>query len=547
MGGKLVSTSGPALEKTADLMGMLTGLEDGDVFFIDEIHRMPRVIEEYLYPAMEDFKVDFVLDKGPYAEGRSAAGQAVHAGRRDDAQGLLSSPLRERFGLNFELDFYTVADLTLIVRRSAGLLGVQSRASSRRGDRAALARHAAHRQSPAAAGARLRPGAQAERRRRWTMVERARSSSKASTRSGLDDLDRRYLRTLIDAVRGRPGRRRARWRRRMQQEVDTLEEVVEPYLLHEGFILRTPSGPTGQRPRRTRTCGSRRRRRRTAQQPLPLDWTARAEQRRRAWNRRWLLQLGTIARAIELLASANLEDLGAADRTGALGRWAPVLHGDLLGVLDLALGLALHAVTSSHGWTPMESSSRPETTQRTRRGPLRERIGFQSQTCNWAVESWRPIGYVPGMAMERTLVIIKPDGVQRGLVGPILSRLEARGLQARRAQAAAGLPVLARAALRRTRGQAVLRGLAARTSPAPVVVACVEGTNAVQMVRNSVGATNPLNAAPGTIRGDLALDIGRNLIHASDAPETAERELALWFASAELVSYTREMDRWIFE
>ena len=80
-----------------------------------------------------------------------------------------------------------------------------------------------------------------------------------------------------------------------------------------------------------------------------------------------------------------------------------------------------------------------------------------------------------------------------------------------------------------------------------MVVACVEGSSAVQMVRNSVGATNPLNAAPGTIRADLALDIGRNLIHASDAPETAERELALWFKPDELVSYARETDRWIFE
>ena len=86
MGGKLVSTSGPALERAADLMGMLTRLDHGDVFFIDEIHRMPRVVEEYIYPAMEDFTVDFVLDKGPYAEAGAHPRQAVHAGRRDDAQ-----------------------------------------------------------------------------------------------------------------------------------------------------------------------------------------------------------------------------------------------------------------------------------------------------------------------------------------------------------------------------------------------------------------------------------------------------------------------------
>src|SRR5216683_3158018 len=108
------------------------------------------------------------------------------------------------------------------------------------------------------------------------------------------------------------------------------------------------------------------------------------------------------------------------------------------------------------------------------------------------------------MRMERTLVIVKPDGVQRGLIGPLLSRLEARGLK-------------------------------------------IVGLKLVQVVRNSVGATNPLHATPGTVRGDLALDIGRNLIHASDAPATAERELALWFGEGELVGYAREVDRWIFE
>src|ERR687887_1333491 len=125
MGGRLVSTSGPALERAADLMGMLTRLEDGDVFFIDEIHRMPRVIEEYIYPAMEDFKVDFVLDKGPYAKAFPLAVKPFTLVGATTRKGLLSSPLRERFGLNFELDFYTDSELTLIVRRSAGLLNVR--------------------------------------------------------------------------------------------------------------------------------------------------------------------------------------------------------------------------------------------------------------------------------------------------------------------------------------------------------------------------------------------------------------------------------------
>src|SRR5258708_31407207 len=124
MHGKLVSTSGPALERAADLMGMLTRLDEGDVFFIDEIHRIPRVVAEYIYPAMEDFTVDFVLDKGPYAEAVRIPVKPFTLVGATTRKGLLSSPLRDRFGLNFDLDFYPVADLTSIWRPSAGLLAV---------------------------------------------------------------------------------------------------------------------------------------------------------------------------------------------------------------------------------------------------------------------------------------------------------------------------------------------------------------------------------------------------------------------------------------
>jgi nucleoside-diphosphate kinase len=151
------------------------------------------------------------------------------------------------------------------------------------------------------------------------------------------------------------------------------------------------------------------------------------------------------------------------------------------------------------------------------------------------------------MALERTLVIIKPDGVQRGLVGPILTRLEARGLKIAGLKLVQVSEALAARHYAEHEGKPFYPGLLKYITSGPVIVACVEGSSAVQMVRNSVGATNPLNAVPGTIRADLALDIGRNLIHASDAPETAERELALWFGPDELVSYARETDRWIFE
>jgi nucleoside-diphosphate kinase len=151
------------------------------------------------------------------------------------------------------------------------------------------------------------------------------------------------------------------------------------------------------------------------------------------------------------------------------------------------------------------------------------------------------------MGMQRSLVIVKPDGVQRGLVGPILTRLEARGLKIVGLKLVQVSQDLAARHYAEHLGKPFYTGLLGYITSGPVVVACVEGTSAVQMVRNAVGATNPLNAAPGTIRGDLALDIGRNLIHASDAPETAERELGLWFEPSELASYTRETDRWIFE
>src|SRR5438552_9767544 len=130
------------------------------------------------------------------------------------------------------------------------------------------------------------------------------------------------------------------------------------------------------------------------------------------------------------------------------------------------------------------------------------------------------------MAKERTLVIVKPDGVQRGLVGPILSRLEARGLKIVGLKLMQVSQQLAARHYAEHEGKPFYPGLLNYITSAPVVVACVEGTSAVQMVRTTVGATNPLNAAPGTVRGHLALDIGRNLIHRCDAPRTAARQPA---------------------
>jgi len=267
MRGKLITTSGPALERAYDLMGMLTRLDQGDVFFIDEIHRLPRVVEEYIYPAMEDFKVDFVIDKGPYAQAVPLPVQPFTLVGATTRKGLLSSPLRERFGLNFELDFYGVADLTLIVRRSAGLLGVHL------DEPAATEIAGRSRGTPRIANRllrRVRDFAQVHQVAEVdaTLVNEA-LELEGVDHLGLDDLDRRYLKTLINQERPAGV---ATLAAAMQQEVDTLEDVVEPYLLYESFIVRTSGGrqPT---PKAFAHLGVRPPGRKSAQQPLPLDST----------------------------------------------------------------------------------------------------------------------------------------------------------------------------------------------------------------------------------------------------------------------------------
>jgi nucleoside-diphosphate kinase len=149
--------------------------------------------------------------------------------------------------------------------------------------------------------------------------------------------------------------------------------------------------------------------------------------------------------------------------------------------------------------------------------------------------------------MERTLVIVKPDGVQRGLIGQILGRLEARGLKLVGLKLMAVSKGLAEQHYAVHQGKPFYDGLIRYITSAPVVVAAFEGKDATAVVRSTVGVTDPAQAAPGTIRGDLALEIGRNLIHASDAPETARQEVELWFKDGELVGWERQTDRWIFE
>lgn len=151
------------------------------------------------------------------------------------------------------------------------------------------------------------------------------------------------------------------------------------------------------------------------------------------------------------------------------------------------------------------------------------------------------------MSTERTLALVKPDGVQRGLSGAIISRLEARGL---RIVAMKMLQVSGDMAMKHYgvhHGKPFFDGLVEFITSSPVIAMVLEGRNAVEMVRSSMGVTDPLKAQPGTIRGDLAVDIGRNLVHGSDSQETASQEIALFFSPGEILSYDRDVDRWITE
>lgn len=148
--------------------------------------------------------------------------------------------------------------------------------------------------------------------------------------------------------------------------------------------------------------------------------------------------------------------------------------------------------------------------------------------------------------MERTFVMVKPDGVQRGLIGEIISRFERRGLKIVSMKMVQVSNELARQHYAVHEGKPFFAGLINYITSAPVVAMVVEGTNAVVAVRQTVGATRPFEAAPGSIRADFALEIGRNLVHASDASETAATEIALWFGEG-LIDWQRDVDRWIFE
>ncbi len=149
--------------------------------------------------------------------------------------------------------------------------------------------------------------------------------------------------------------------------------------------------------------------------------------------------------------------------------------------------------------------------------------------------------------MERTLVLVKPDGVQRGLIGEIISRLERRGLRMVSARFMQVSRELAERHYAVHQGKPFYDGLIAYITSAPVMAMVWDGPNAIAAVRQTMGSTRPTEAAPGSIRHDLGLTVGRNLTHASDSPETAAAEVALWFQPADLIEWRRDLDRWLYD
>lgn len=232
-------TSGPVLDKPGDLAGILTSLEPNDVLFIDEIHRLSPVVEEYLYSAMEDYKIDIMIDRGPGARSVQLTLSPFTLVGATTRSGLLTAPLRARFGINFHLEYYDRDVLQAIVMRSAGLLGTRITSD------AALEIALRSRGTPRIANALLR------RVRDFAMVKGdgtvdapiARYALEALNidRYGLDEIDNKLLRTIIDKFGGGPVGLTT-IATAIGEDAGTVEEVYEPYLIKEGFIKRTPRG-----------------------------------------------------------------------------------------------------------------------------------------------------------------------------------------------------------------------------------------------------------------------------------------------------------------
>ena len=239
MGAKITATSGPAIERAGDLIGVLTNLGRGDVLFIDEIHRLSKVVEEFLYPAMESYEIDFVVDKGPYAKTIKFHLKPFTLIGATTRAGLLSNPLRSRFGMVYHLEFYQPKELEEIIRRSAKILaiGIEDAAC------AEIARRS--RGTPRVANRLLR------RVRDYTQVKAHGAITKQLAEAalaaqgvdgyGLDPIDRKVLRTIMEFYGGGPVGIDA-LSAALNEERDTIVDIVEPYLLSSGLLKRTARG-----------------------------------------------------------------------------------------------------------------------------------------------------------------------------------------------------------------------------------------------------------------------------------------------------------------
>ncbi|MDR0994479.1 MAG: Holliday junction branch migration DNA helicase RuvB [Verrucomicrobiota bacterium] len=239
MGANVKATSGPILAKPADLAGMLTNLEKGDILFIDEIHRIQKSVEEYLYSAMEDFAIDIVLDQGAHARSVRLNLPRFTLVGATTRSGLLSAPMRSRFGMTNRLDYYSPEELTEVVTRSARILDVELDAEG------AMEIAARSRGTPRIANNLLRWVRDYAQVRAGNRITRA-VADKALTmldvdEHGLDEMDKRILRTIIEKFNGGPvgGNTIAV---SVGEEAGTLEEVYEPYLIQQGLLARTPQG-----------------------------------------------------------------------------------------------------------------------------------------------------------------------------------------------------------------------------------------------------------------------------------------------------------------
>ena len=239
LGVNLRQTSGPVIEKAGDLAALLTNLQPHDVLFVDEIHRLSPLVEEVLYPAMEDYQIDIMIGEGPAARSIKLDLPPFTLIGATTRAGLLTAPLRDRFGIVHRLEFYTPEELTRIVRRSAAILGIDCTADGA----AEIARRS--RGTPRIANRLLR------RVRDYAQVKAAghidQDVAQAAMQmlkvdpEGFDDLDRRMLRTLIDYFDGGPVGVES-MAAALSEERGTLEDVVEPYLIQQGFLVRTARG-----------------------------------------------------------------------------------------------------------------------------------------------------------------------------------------------------------------------------------------------------------------------------------------------------------------